>query len=609
MTTQMSVDNRLTSSSPRYLFLVAAVMTYLLIAMGGMVCITGSGRGCPDWPACYGQIVPPMRLDAIIEYTHRFIAALTSPFLVAAAIVGWRFRSIRWLSRPPILAVGFLAAVILFGALAILRGIPPGIAALDLGSALIVLALIVTATVIAFVRHGNPALPDRLSFHSSFARLVLGTLVAVFVVLVSGKVVAESGSIGRCLGWPLWSEPLASVGLRAGAQRVYLLVAAVASILAVATVVQAWRTQRTRTAILSAATVMGILFLAQGVAGVLMAARSPSAFLMVLRVATVAAVWAALVVLVVLAGLASSAPAGERLDTVPSSGSGRHVRDLLMMTRPIVVALLLVTAYVGMVVARQALPPLTLTFWTLLGLAMATGGAQAVNQYLDRDLDRLMERTAGRPLPAGRLVPAEGLAWGLALCVASFYVVAEFVNGLAALLTLIGILYYVLLYTVVLKRKSVRSTVVGGGAGALLPIVGWAAATGRLEATALLLFAIVFCWTPPHFWALALLRVVDYTRANLPVLPVVHGEKLTRTRIMLYTLGLIVVTMFLPLLRVAGSVYLAVALLLGCMLLYAAWEVWKHNSARAVRNLYRASSMYLALLFLALVADVLIRRV
>jgi cytochrome c oxidase assembly protein subunit 15 len=306
----------------RYLLLTASVLTYLLITMGGTVCVTGSGLGCPDWPGCYGQIIPPMRIDAIIEYLHRFIAALTSPFIIAAAIVGWwKLRSIRWVSRPPVIAIVFLVAVSVFGALAVLRGLSPGLAAVDLGSALMVLTLMLTATVMSFYHYDHPALPDRLSLRSPFARLSIGTLAMVFIVLVSGVLVADAGSIVRCLGWSLYGGGWVPVDSHDWFQMARRLVAGLASILAVAVVVQAWRTQRTQAALLAAATVMGILFLVETTVGALMAMRGFSVTLLVIYVATAAAVWASLVVLVVLAGLVSLTPAEERLTVAPPTAS------------------------------------------------------------------------------------------------------------------------------------------------------------------------------------------------------------------------------------------------------------------------------------------------
>jgi heme A synthase len=288
-------------------------MTYLLITMGGVVCVTESGQGCPDWPRCYGRVIPPLRVDAVIEYTHRLIAALTSPFIIAAAIVGWqKSRPARWVSRPPVLAVACLFAVVVFGALAVLRGLSPVAATVDLGLALMVLALLLTALVVAFSRHDNPTLPDRLSFRSPFARLTLWTLIAVFVTLVSGVLVAESGSVTRCLGWPLYGARWIPPDLRGWLQVARLLIAGVTSVLVVAVVVQAWRTQRGQAKILRASAVVGVLFLTEMMLGALMLVRGSAVFLLVIYVAAAAALWALLVVLVVLAGLASLVPTVDR---------------------------------------------------------------------------------------------------------------------------------------------------------------------------------------------------------------------------------------------------------------------------------------------------------
>jgi cytochrome c oxidase assembly protein subunit 15 len=291
----------------RNLLLAASALTLLLVTLGGVVCITGSSRGCPDWPGCYGQLVPPLRLDSILEYTHRLLAGLTSLLIVASAIAGWRrARSMRWVSWPPLMAVAFLAAVVVFGAMVVLRGLEPGLAALDLGSALLVLALMLAATVVAFSVGRNPGLPGGPSFHSPLARLALWTLVAVFVVLVSGVLVAAGGSAVRCLGWPLFGRPLALDGARGWLQLARHLLAAGASILVIAVIVQAWR----RGGVLRrAATTVGLLFLGELVAGVLVIMPGYALPLQVLHVAAAAALWAALVVLTMLAGLASHRPA------------------------------------------------------------------------------------------------------------------------------------------------------------------------------------------------------------------------------------------------------------------------------------------------------------
>jgi cytochrome c oxidase assembly protein subunit 15 len=314
MTTESTTDRECITGRHCYFLLAASVMTYLLITMGGIVCVSGSGQGCPDWPGCYGQIVPPMRADAIIEYMHRFIAALTSPLVIAGAVISWRrSRSIWWVSRPAMLAVVFLLAVVVFGALAVLRGLAPGVAAVDLGSALMVLALVLTASVMAFSRRANPALPDRLSFRGPFAKLTLGTLIGMFIVLVSGVLVAESGSIVRCLGWPLYSGRLAAVDLRSGLQIARQLIAGVVSVSIITVVVQAWRTQRGQTAILRVATAVGILFLAEMTVGVFMLTRGSTLFLLATYAAMTVAMWSLSAVLTVLAGLAFPVPTQGRI--------------------------------------------------------------------------------------------------------------------------------------------------------------------------------------------------------------------------------------------------------------------------------------------------------
>jgi protoheme IX farnesyltransferase len=204
------------------------------------------------------------------------------------------------------------------------------------------------------------------------------------------------------------------------------------------------------------------------------------------------------------------------------------------------------------------------------------------------------------------MTPAEGLAFGLSLLVAAFYLLAGFVNLLAALLALAGMIYYVIIYSLWLKHATVQNIVIGGGAGAIPPLVGWAAATGHLSVPALFLFAIIFMWTPPHFWALALIKSKDYARAGVPMLPVVRGEQATRTQILIYTIELVALTLLMPVLGMAGGFYLISAVLLGGALLYAAWQVWRVGGNKIAWRMYRYSSMYLALLFAALVVDALV---
>jgi cytochrome c oxidase assembly protein subunit 15 len=306
MTTDFAIGRSPITRSHRILLLTATVMTYLLVTMGGIVCATQSTLGCPDWPGCFGQFVPPLQINAIIEYAHRFIAALTTPLIIAAAVVGWRKTpSVKWVSRPPLIAIVLTFAVIVFGAFAVLTGLPPALAAVDLGSALLILALMTTATVMAFARYKNPALANPLAFRSSFAKLTLWTAGAVFFVLVSAVLVAEPGSVVRCLGWPLYNEPLILSDLRGWLLLARRLIAGVSAILIAAIVIQASRTQRGQTEIRRAASLVGGFLLAEAVIGIIMLTTGFATFLLVAYVAAAAALWVMVVVLVVLAGLAS----------------------------------------------------------------------------------------------------------------------------------------------------------------------------------------------------------------------------------------------------------------------------------------------------------------
>jgi protoheme IX farnesyltransferase len=331
-------------------------------------------------------------------------------------------------------------------------------------------------------------------------------------------------------------------------------------------------------------------------------------YLLGLHIATAVAVWIAMVILVVQVGLAARTKEDEHADALSVEGRSKaHLaKDLLLLTKPIVVALLLVTTFAGMVVGAEAWPPINLIFWTLVGGAMAAGGSGAINQYIDRNDDTKMQRTARRPIPSGRLTPGEGLAFGVVMTIGSFYIMVAYVNFLAAMLSLAGIIYYVLLYSILLKKTTVQNIVIGGGAGAIPPLVGWAAATGSLNVPALFLFAVVFMWTPPHFWALALVRKVDYARAGVPMMPVVRGERETRWQILIYTIELVVLTLVLPLFGLGGGIYFMSAVLLGVLLLYSAWKVWRTEGNKVAWKMYRYSSMYLTFLFLALMVDALL---
>jgi heme o synthase len=299
------------------------------------------------------------------------------------------------------------------------------------------------------------------------------------------------------------------------------------------------------------------------------------------------------------------------IDPAPVAGLGAHaahsrvvqvISDYVTLTKPKVQSLLLLTTVTTMYVAGD--PSVALVALTCLGGYLSAGGAGAVNHYWDRDIDAAMARTADRPVPAGRVAPRAALAFGLILAVASFVELSLAVNVLAAALAMAGFLGYTLVYTMWLKRRTPLNIVIGGAAGAVPPLVGWAAATGQLAPAAIYLFAIVFFWTPPHFWALSLLMKNDYERVGVPMMPVVRGEAETRRQILLYAVLLYAVTQLPFCAGGLGLVYLAASMTLGLAFIGSALRLWRRADRASALRLYLFSLAYLALLFGAMVADV-----
>jgi protoheme IX farnesyltransferase len=280
------------------------------------------------------------------------------------------------------------------------------------------------------------------------------------------------------------------------------------------------------------------------------------------------------------------------------------VGDYIALMKPRVMSLVVFTALVGLVVAPGTLHPL-IGFTALLCIAVGAGAAGALNMWYDADVDAVMTRTARRPVPMGRVQPGEALAFGLTLSGFSVVVLGLLVNALAAALLAFTIFFYVAIYTVWLKRSTPQNIVIGGAAGAFPPMIGWAAATGSLSLEPVLLFAIIFFWTPPHFWALALTRTEDYSRAGIPMLPVVAGEVSTRRQILLYTLILVPLGIAPWALGFAGALYGAVAAVTGAIMLALAWQVFNERrpAERASKHLFAFSILYLFLLFAVLLVE------
>ncbi|PKB68035.1 MAG: protoheme IX farnesyltransferase [SAR202 cluster bacterium Io17-Chloro-G4] len=286
-----------------------------------------------------------------------------------------------------------------------------------------------------------------------------------------------------------------------------------------------------------------------------------------------------------------------------SSTALRVISDYVALTKPPIVLLLLITAIGGMFLAARGGPSVSIILLVCAGGALGAGGANALNHYLDKDIDKLMSRTMRRPVANDRISPVKALAFGIMLNILSFLVLATWVNLLAAVLTLAATLFYVLVYTRWLKRTTTQNIVIGGAAGSIPPVVGWVAITGSLDLPAVYLFAVIFLWTPPHFWALAMLIQKDYEAANIPMLPVVAGREQTVQSIFTYSLVLVAMSLVFATTSAVGWVYVGAAAVLGGIFVALAWQLKADISTHRARSLYLYSLLYLALLFLVMIVD------
>jgi protoheme IX farnesyltransferase len=299
----------------------------------------------------------------------------------------------------------------------------------------------------------------------------------------------------------------------------------------------------------------------------------------------------------------STAPVSIEISVEKPATWRQTLSSYINLMKPHVTVLLLGTTVAAMAIAYRGLPPLGLVLATLLGGAMAAGSANSLNCYIDRDIDQIMGRTQRRSLPSGKVSPTNALIFGIALGIGSFVVLAVFVNLLSASLALGANLFYVIIYTMGLKRTSPQNIVIGGAAGAVPVLVGWAAVTNNVSLAAIWLFAIIFFWTPPHFWALALLIQKDYEKANIPMLPVVMGERETQKQILLYSFLLLAVTLILFAMHAMGYIYLVAALGLGGVMIYMAIRLFIDKTKKWARTLFWYSNCYLAAIFAVMVVD------
>ena len=392
-------------------------------------------------------------------------------------------------------------------------------------------------------------------------------------------------------------------------QLAHRTLAVVVGALVVAIWLVARRTQRAHPTVTRLAGYAAGLVAVQIGLGVANVANRLSALTVVPHLAVGALLWGTMVALALHADRFAGTPGRDPAEPEPAPArtAGQSVRAYFLLTKPRIIELLLVTTVPTMFIAARGVPSPWLMAATLFGGTLSAASANVLNCYLDRDIDALMRRTARRPLPAHRVEPADALRFGLVLGVAGFVWLWATVNLLSAVLATSAILFYVFVYTIGLKRRSTQNIVIGGAAGAVPVLVGWAAVTGRVDLPALVLFAIIFYWTPPHFWALSLRYRDDYAAAGVPMLPVVRGAKETSTQILYYTVLLVAVTLLLYPAGRMGAVYLAAAVALGGAFIWRALELRRDLTGRRAIRLFSFSNIYLALLFCAMAVDAVVR--
>jgi heme o synthase len=592
----------------RVLSVATAVVTYALVVLGGVVRVSGSGLGCPDWPLCHGRLLPPLNLHAIIEYSHRTTASLTSVLVVLTAVVAlvaWRKR--RDIVIPATVALGLLIVQVVLGAITVRLELPPMIVLAHLATAMALLGA-VCVTAVASLMPASDGPGDRVA-----RRRMLLAAGGTYLLIISGSLVVGSSASGTCDAWPLCGGgfTLAFDGLPA-IQLLHRGIAALIGVLIVLTLVSVLARHRQQPAVrATVALTLAALAFQVAVGAAVVTLHLPAA-LRGLHLALASAVWAGMVILAVIVRRLSPQPAlpqrGRETDVVRRPARD-VVLDYVSLAKPRIIPLLLITALGGMMMAERGWPSTGLVVLTLLGGALAAAGAGAINCWIDRDIDGEMLRTRRRPLPDGRIAPGHALLFGILLGLMAFVLLAFWVNVLAATLAISGLLFYVFVYTLWLKRSTVQNIVIGGAAGAIPPVVGWAAVTHRVDLTAVYLFAVIFLWTPPHFWALALRLRGDYARAKVPMLPVVRGEAAARRQIVAYTLILVAVTLAVVLTGVLGPIYLAGAALLGAGFIALALVNLLARRQRWSRVLFDYSIAYLGLLFAVMVADRMIGKV
>jgi protoheme IX farnesyltransferase len=602
----------------RTLSIATTAVTLVLIGWGGLVRATGSGDGCPDWPRCFGRWIPRLEYHTLIEYVHRALAVTSGLLALALAIVGIALlvRRRRHGTDPGVPSTALWLAVALaplfavqgaLGGWVVLSGLDPTVVTIHFAAAFAVLAIIVAITTLVVVTGGATA-------RGGYARLASWTAVATYVLVLIGTHVRAEGAGLVFRDWPLMGGRLIpSFELRGAAEMaLHRGLALVVAGLVIWLAVRA-RTMRPRVgALVTLSTVAAVAVLAQAILGGLNVVSELAVAPQAGHVAVAAILWAAVVALAVASHRVPAPDPWAEPDTADRAPVDppivrETIRAYVALTKPRIITLLLITTVPAMILAANGMPSLWLIAATLIGGAMAAGAANAINMYLDRDIDEVMRRTRQRPLPRHSIEPEHALRFGFWLGGAAFAFLALTVNLLAAVLALAALAFYVFVYTMWLKRSTDQNIVIGGAAGAVPVLVGWAAVTGSLAWPAWILFAVIFVWTPPHFWALAMKVRDDYALAGVPMMPVVRGEDETRRHIFLYALVLFATTLVLVPVAGMGPIYIAVAVIAGGLFVFRSLQLWRTPSDDRAWGLFKYSVVYLGALFGAVALDALVR--
>jgi heme o synthase len=600
-----SEQQKRTAGLARYqtVAMAATVLAFLLVLLEGVVRIAGTSLGCSsDWYLCVAHPESLWSWTSAVEFGLR--GALTGLTVALALLIvhGWQLRG----DRKAFLIMPAIAAVMMV----VIAGLTFTGSGLDLtlsriGTMQLLLGLLVATSLLALLHSSGLEIKPRARL-TQFGWIAGGAALAVLGLIIAGSAIATSDTAsGACSGWPLCDGQLVPSGFTAidlHLSHRWVALFATIGILVAATLARRFYagSPAVRGLINAAAALMAAQIFIGAVT--VWSDQNPVASAAHLGVAGI--IWGLLVGAVFLDRLLPATYPFGAANPAPAQRPVREIiADYVEFTKPRIMVLLLITTLGGMLIAAAGWPSLDLILWTMIGGGMSAGGASALNHYIDRDIDGLMSRTSKRPLPSGRVAPVQVAIFGITISVLAIYILVVFVNPLTAILALTGNLAYVVMYTKYLKRATPQNIVIGGAAGAVPPMIGWAAVTNSIGVPALVLFAVIFYWTPPHFWALALFKRGDYEKARVPMFPEIYGDAETRRHILLYTVMLVIVSLFPFALQFMGLFYLACALVLGGIFLLRTWQLSTNPSDQAARRVFFFSLYYLAFIFLAMVID------